>query len=101
MLLQTLSTRDPDELAEGFRRWELRFRQFGGGSFRGELKFLQLGGSRPCGHPATGSAPTAPSHSMASGYGKPCNGPGTPPKIRQALWRFSQRALATDTPPYP
>ena len=44
MLLQTLSTRDPDELAEGFRRWELRFRQFGGGSFRGELKFVQLGG---------------------------------------------------------
>ena len=46
MLLQTLSTRDPDELAEGFRRWELRFRQFGGGSFRGELKFLQLGGTQ-------------------------------------------------------
>ena len=44
MLLQTLSTRDPDELAEGFCRWELRFRQLGGGSFRGELKFLQLGG---------------------------------------------------------
>ena len=46
MLLQTLSTRDPDELDEGFRRWELRFRQFGGGSFRGELKFLQLGGTQ-------------------------------------------------------
>src|SRR5262249_39074836 len=44
MPLQTLSTRDPDELAAGFRRWELRFRQLGGGSFRGELKFLQLGG---------------------------------------------------------
>ena len=44
MPLQTLRTRDPDELAEGFRRWELRFRQLGGGSFRGELKFLQLGG---------------------------------------------------------
>jgi len=25
MLLQTLRTRDPDELAEGFRQWELRF----------------------------------------------------------------------------
>jgi hypothetical protein len=25
MLVQTLRTRDPDELAEGFRRWELRF----------------------------------------------------------------------------
>jgi AraC family ethanolamine operon transcriptional activator len=46
MLLQTLRTRDPDELAEGFRRWELRFRQLGGGSFRGELKFLQLGGTQ-------------------------------------------------------
>src|SRR6516225_11800699 len=44
MHLQTLSTCDPDELAEGFCRWELRFRQLGGGSFRGELKFLQLGG---------------------------------------------------------
>src|SRR5262249_18738585 len=44
VLLQTLRTRAPDELAEGFRRWELRFRQCGGGPFRGELKFLQLGG---------------------------------------------------------
>jgi AraC family ethanolamine operon transcriptional activator len=44
MPLQTLSTRDPDELAEGFRRWELRFRQLGGGAFRGELKLLQFGG---------------------------------------------------------
>ena len=43
MLLQTLSTRDPDELAQGFRRWQLRFRQLGGGPFRGELQFLQLG----------------------------------------------------------
>src|SRR5262245_54081167 len=43
MPLQTLRIGDPDELAEGFRPWELRFRQFGGGSFRGELKFLQLG----------------------------------------------------------
>jgi hypothetical protein len=46
MLLQTLSTRDPDELAEGFRRWELRFRQLGGGPFRGELQFLRLGGNQ-------------------------------------------------------
>jgi hypothetical protein len=34
MLLQTLRTRDPEELAEGFRGWEFRFRQLGGGSFR-------------------------------------------------------------------
>ena len=46
MPLQTLRTRDPDELAGGFRRWELRFRQLGGGSFRGELQFLQLGGTQ-------------------------------------------------------
>src|SRR5262249_18464976 len=46
MLLQTLRTRDPDELAQGFRHWELRFRQLGGGSFRGELKFLQLGATQ-------------------------------------------------------
>jgi len=46
MLLQTLRIRDPDELAEGFHGWELRFRQLGGGSFRGELKFLQLGGTQ-------------------------------------------------------
>jgi AraC family ethanolamine operon transcriptional activator len=43
MHLQTLRIRDPDELAEGFRPWELRFRQLGGGSVRGELKFLQVG----------------------------------------------------------
>ena len=43
MPLRTLSIRDPDELAEGFRPWELRFRQLGGGSFLGELQFLQLG----------------------------------------------------------
>jgi len=46
MPLQTLRTRDPDELAEGFRRWDLRFRQFGGGSFQGELEFLQLGATQ-------------------------------------------------------
>jgi hypothetical protein len=33
MLLQTLRTRDPDELAQGFRRWEHRFRQLGGEGF--------------------------------------------------------------------
>ena len=38
-----LRIRDPDELAEGFRPWELRFRQLGGGSFRGQLRSLQLG----------------------------------------------------------
>jgi AraC family ethanolamine operon transcriptional activator len=46
MLLQSLRTRDPDELAEGFRRWKVRFRQLGGGPFEGELKFLQLGGTQ-------------------------------------------------------
>src|SRR5262249_48938639 len=46
MLLQMLRTRDPDELAAGFRRWDLRFRQLGGGSFRGELQFLQLGATQ-------------------------------------------------------
>src|SRR5262245_55956612 len=44
VLLQTLSTGDFDEMAAGFRGWNLRFRQLGGGAFRGELKFLQLGG---------------------------------------------------------
>jgi AraC family ethanolamine operon transcriptional activator len=44
MLLETLSTRDFDELADGFRPWQLRFRQVGGGPFRGELRSLQLGG---------------------------------------------------------
>lgn len=29
MLLQTLRTRDFDELAGAFRQWNLRFRQFG------------------------------------------------------------------------
>jgi AraC family ethanolamine operon transcriptional activator len=41
--LQTLSTRDFDELAGAFPRWDLRIRQLGGGPFRGELQFLQLG----------------------------------------------------------
>jgi hypothetical protein len=31
MLLQTLRTFDPDELAKGFRRWDLRIRQLGSG----------------------------------------------------------------------
>jgi AraC family ethanolamine operon transcriptional activator len=44
MLLQTLRTRDFDELAVAFPRWDLRFRQFGRGPFRGHLQFLQLGG---------------------------------------------------------
>jgi AraC family ethanolamine operon transcriptional activator len=43
MHLQTLRIRDLDELAEGFRPWELHFRHLGGGSFRGELKVLQVG----------------------------------------------------------
>jgi AraC family ethanolamine operon transcriptional activator len=43
VLLQTLRTRDSDELAAGFRRWDLRLRQLGGGPFRGELQLLQLG----------------------------------------------------------
>jgi hypothetical protein len=42
MLLQALRTRDPDKLAEGFPRWDLRARQLGGGPFRGGLEVLQL-----------------------------------------------------------
>src|SRR5262245_30224799 len=41
--LRTLTTRDFDELAGAFPRWDLRFRQLGGGPFRGELQFLELG----------------------------------------------------------
>jgi AraC family ethanolamine operon transcriptional activator len=44
MLLQTLRTRDFDELAAAFPQWNLRFGQFGRGPFRGHLQFLQLGG---------------------------------------------------------
>jgi hypothetical protein len=44
VLLQTFSTRDFDELGEGFRRWELPFQQGGDGAFRGELKFVLPGG---------------------------------------------------------
>jgi AraC family transcriptional regulator, ethanolamine operon transcriptional activator len=43
VLVQTLSTRDFDELAEGLRAWNPRIRQLSGGLFRGDLKFLQLG----------------------------------------------------------
>ena len=43
VLLQTVRARDFDELAEAFPRWDLRFRQLGGGPFQGELEFLQLG----------------------------------------------------------
>jgi hypothetical protein len=86
MLRQTLSTPDPDELAAGFRRWQLRFRQLGGGSFRGELKFLQLGaiqiihasgnrklqaqGSLPPG--SFGFAPVLPSNEGAIWRGRRC-----------------------------
>jgi AraC family ethanolamine operon transcriptional activator len=44
MHLQTLNTRDFDELAEAFPGWDLRFRQLGRGPFRGRLQFLQLEG---------------------------------------------------------
>jgi hypothetical protein len=44
MLLQTLRTRDFDELAGAVPRWNLRFRQLGRGPFRGVLQLLQLGG---------------------------------------------------------
>jgi AraC family ethanolamine operon transcriptional activator len=44
MLLQTLSTRDFDELAGAFPGWDLRLRQLGRGPFRGRLQFLQLDG---------------------------------------------------------
>ena len=45
MFLQTLRTRDFDELAAAFPRWDLRFRQFGRGPFRGQLQFLQHEGT--------------------------------------------------------
>jgi hypothetical protein len=44
MLLQSLRTCDFDELAQAFPQWDLRFRQFGRGPFRGQLRFLQQGG---------------------------------------------------------
>jgi len=44
VLLQTLHTRDFDELAQALPQWDLRFRQLGRGPFRGHLQFLQLGG---------------------------------------------------------
>jgi AraC family ethanolamine operon transcriptional activator len=44
MLLQTLRTRDFDELAQALPQWDLRFRQLGRGPFRGQLQFLQQGG---------------------------------------------------------
>jgi AraC family ethanolamine operon transcriptional activator len=86
VLLQTLRTRDPDELAEGFRQWDLRFRQLGGGSFRGELKFLQLGGIQILraagtrrlqarGAPPPGNfgfAPVLPSNAAALWRGRRC-----------------------------
>jgi hypothetical protein len=44
MLLQTLRTRDCDELAVAFPGWDLRFRQLGRGPFWGRLRLLQLQG---------------------------------------------------------
>ena len=43
VLLQTLRTRDFDQLAQAFPQWDLRFRQLGRGPFRGQLQFLQQG----------------------------------------------------------
>jgi AraC family ethanolamine operon transcriptional activator len=78
--------RDSDELAEGFRPWGLRFRQLGGGSFRGELKLLKLGriqivratgnrrlhaqGSTPPG--TFGFAPVLPRNEAALWRGRRC-----------------------------
>ena len=45
MLLQTLTTRDFDELAAALPRWDLRFRQFGRGPFGGQLQLLQHEGT--------------------------------------------------------
>ena len=42
MLLQTLHTRDFGELAAAFPRWDLRFRQFGRGSFGVNSSFSSL-----------------------------------------------------------
>ena len=44
MLLQTLRTRDFDQLAQAFPQWDLRFRQLGRGPIRGHLHFLQRRG---------------------------------------------------------
>jgi hypothetical protein len=44
MLLQTLRTGDFNELAGVVPSWDLRFRQFGHGPFRGQLRFLRRGG---------------------------------------------------------
>src|SRR5262249_32667577 len=44
VLLQTLETRDFDELALALPLRNLRFRQLGRGAFRGELQFLKLEG---------------------------------------------------------
>jgi hypothetical protein len=41
--LQKLRTRDFDELAKAFSRWDLRFRRLGLEPFRGHFHFLQLG----------------------------------------------------------
>jgi AraC family ethanolamine operon transcriptional activator len=46
VILQTLGTRDFDELAEAFPGWDLRFRQLGRGPFRGRLQLLQLQGAQ-------------------------------------------------------
>jgi AraC family ethanolamine operon transcriptional activator len=43
-VLQTVKTRDFDEMTERFPQWDLRFRQLGRGPFRGQLQFLELGG---------------------------------------------------------
>ena len=86
MLLQTLRTRDFDQLAGAFPRWDLRFRQLGGGPFRGELQFLQLGAVqllRVCcsgrlhaqGSPPPGSfgfAPVLPANQGALWRGRRC-----------------------------
>ena len=113
MLLQTLSTPDPDELAAGFRRWRLRFRQLGGGSFRGELKFLQLGriqiihasgnrrlqalGSLPPG--SFGFAPVLPRNAGAIWRGRRCTTqrPHRPHRRRQ-VGRRRQAHRGPDLP---
>jgi hypothetical protein len=76
----------PRRAGRGFRRWDLRFRQLGGGSFRGELQSLQLGatqivraaGTRRLqarGAPPPGSfgfAPVLPRNAAARWRGRRC-----------------------------
>jgi len=103
MLLQALCTRDFDELAAAFPRWDHRFRQIGGGSFQGELKFLEFGGIQIVRVSCNRRLHTQGQNATVDDMGATChrrrreNGRNPP----AAIWRYTTALYRESEPPIP